>query len=451
MDYLDFFNRYIMGSVQMFAGFYFYIKFLKKRIRPIYYLLFPVLEIAITAKVGTGNIAEFIVYVLLLTICGFLICKIHNRTLTIESAFRFYGISVVLYAVITALIMQFMFGIFHSVLCILYPLTKVFNQETVGIIFMLLGYLALPATIICYHMTDKFFLCDETANSKYTLMILTPTLMIFLISVYIKYAIYGNAIITDNRMTIMNANHYQMLAIQFLGIASLFCIMFSYKKLVENFHLNTRLSLLEQEEYFLSQYVTEAKTRYEKTKSFRHDIKNHITVLQKLLQDGKSEQAAGYIEDMEEMAGELSFPYSTNNPIADILIGNKLGIAENMGIDVSCSLVLPYPCSICDIDFAIILSNALDNAVNACKSMDSGSGKYIHVAGKIQGDFILIKIENSCQKKKIFPKGTGLLNIQTVAEKYHGAVNIKEQDNFFLLSVLLIIPQHSESIPQQLG
>ena len=54
----------------------------------------------------------------------------------------------------------------------------------------------------------------------------------------------------------------------------------------------------------------------------------------------KSEQAAGYIEDMEEMAGELSFPYSTNNPIADILIGNKLGIAENMGIDVSCSLVL---------------------------------------------------------------------------------------------------------------
>ena len=122
-----------------------------------------------------------------------------------------------------------------------------------------------------------------------------------------------------------------------------------------------------------------------------------------------------------------------------------------MGIDVSCSLVLPYPCSIRDIDFAIILSNALDNAVNACKSMDSGSGKYIHVAGKIQGDFILIKIENSCQKKKIFPKGTGLLNIQTVAEKYHGAVNIKEQDNFFLLSVLLIIPQHSESIPLQLG
>lgn len=66
-------------------------------------------------------------------------------------------------------------------------------------------------------------------------------------------------------------------------------------------------------------------------------------------------------------------------------------------------------------------------------------------------NFILLEIENSCQKKGLFRKGTGLLNIQTIAEKYHGAMNIKAQNNSFLLSVLLIIPPHSESISQQIG
>lgn len=359
--------------------------------------------------------------------------------------------SVVLYAVITALIMQFMFGIFNSILSVLYPLTVTANQKSTGIIFMLLGYLALPTAIICYYIADKIFSYDETINSQYTLMFLIPALMIFLIGEYINSAIYGNTIITDSSGKIIGANHYQMLIIQFLGIASLFCIMFSYKKMSENFCLNTKLSLLEQEEHSLSQYVMEAKSRYEKTKSFRHDIKNHITVLKKLIQEEKTEQAISYMGGMEEITEELSFSCSTNNPIADILIENKLGVAKNIGIDISCSLTLPYPCSIRDIDFAVILSNALDNAVNACKNMEHDSEKYIRIAGKIQGDFILLEVENSFQKKGSARKGTGLSNIQTIAEKYHGAVNIKTQDNVFTLSVLLIIPQHSESISQQIG
>lgn len=242
MDYLDFFNRYIMTGVQIFIGFHFYTKFLKKKVKPIGYLPFAILGTVIIQTIKAGNIVEFVLYVLLLSVSGLFLCKIHN-------------ISVVLYAVITVEIMQFMFGIFNSILSILYPLTITANLKLTGIIFMLLGYLALPTAIICYYIADKFFSYDETINSQYTLMFLTPTLMIFLIGEYINSTIYGNTIITNSSRKIIGANHYQMLIIQFLGIASLFCIMFSYKKLLENFRLNTKLSLLEQEEHSLSQYV----------------------------------------------------------------------------------------------------------------------------------------------------------------------------------------------------
>lgn len=236
---------------------------------------------------------------------------------------------------------------------------------------------------------------------------------------------------------------------QLLGMASLFCILPIYKKLLQNFRLSTELSLMEQEEHSLKQYVEEARTRYEKTKSFRHDIKNHMLVVKELLQSGKTEQALHYMGDIEHMAEELSFPCSTNNPVVDILAGNKLGIAKNMGIDVCCSLLLPYPCGLRDIDICIILSNALDNAIHACKNIEEGGDKYIHVSGRVQGDFILIEVENSYEGNGMVQTGTGLSNIKAAAEKYHRAMSTKTEGKVFALHVLLVIPQHSEGILRQ--
>ena len=196
--------------------------------------------------------------------------------------------------------------------------------------------------------------------------------------------------------------------------------------------------------------MEEAKTRYDETKSFRHDIRNHIAVVKKLLQNGKLEEAVSYMEDLDDMAEKMSFPCSTDNPVVDILVGNKLGIAKSMGIDVDCSLLLPYPCGIRDIDICIVLSNALDNAIHAVKNPGAGIEKYIRVSGRIQGDFLMMEIQNSFHGKGAFKKGTGLSNVKKVAERYGGAMSIETQENVFVLHVLLIIPQHPESSPQQM-
>ena len=62
----------------------------------------------------------------------------------------------------------------------------------------------------------------------------------------------------------------------------------------------------------------------------------------------------------------------------------------------------------------------------------------------------MIEIENSFPGKGVFKKGRGLSNIKKVVEKYDGAMNIETQENVFVLHVLLFIPQHPESSPQQM-
>lgn len=433
---MDFFNCYVMGIVQMLTGFYFFMKFIQKRVRLSVYFLFMVSGIVVIRCIP-GGILEFLAYTLLLVAVGIFIGHADWK-------------AVLLYAALTVEIMQFSYGIVNSLSSILYPLAFLVFPKTAGFAFMILGNMAsLLLAVFCCHMVWRYFSYLETLKKQYVFLILIPIWMIFFMGEYISSIIYGS-IVTDSGGMVADANHYQMFVIQVLGMASLFCIMFAYRKLLENVRLTMELSLLEQEEHSLNQYVEEAKARYEKTKSFRHDVRNHITVIKELLQRGQPELALQYMEDMEGMAEELSFPCSTNNPVADILLGNKLGLAKSMGIEVRCLLSLPYPCPVRDIDFGIILSNALDNAISACKNMEDGLEKYICVAGRIQGDFILLEIENSYQGNGKFKSGTGLSNIRAVAEKYHGAMSAKTQGTSFVLNVLLIIPQHSGDISQQI-
>ncbi len=357
----------------------------------------------------------------------------------------------------TTEIMLLCYGIVKSLLGLLCPLLPAVFHDTAGVAAMLASEAAsLAPAGFCYYMVYRYFSGDAlyplytAGEMQQMFLVFIPILMIFIMGEYINVIGVQYEVFLEEGPSEYLFNHWQLLAMHLLGLASLFCILFSYKKLQQNFCLSTELSLLEQQEHSLNQYVEEAKARYDDTKSFRHDIRNHLAVVKKLLQSGKLKEAVSYIEDMDGMAEKMSFPYSTNNPVVDILVGNKLGTAKSMGIDVDCSLLLPYPCSLRDIDICIVLSNALDNAIQAVKSLDAGIEKYIRVSGRIQGDFLMMEIENSFHGKGAFKKGTGLSNVNAVAEKYGGAMNIETKENVFVLYVLLIIPQHPESILRQM-
>ena len=454
-EYLDFFNVYIMGVIETSFQIYFLAKLLKKKMWSPFYFLFAVGAVIVGEFIPCGTIVGFVVFVLLISICGAFACHANFK-------------ASLLYATLTTEIMLLCSGIVSSLMSLPYPWLPAFFHETGNIAAMLICEAAsFMLSGFCYYIVYRYFsrddlypvdaLCpadapDTTMGMQQMFLIFVPILMIFIMSNYINAIEYDFQfeILADKGPAGHFFSHGQMLAMYFLGLASLFCILFSYKKLQQSFRLGTEISLLEQQEHSLNQYVEEAKTHYDETKSFRHDIRNHIAVVKNLLQSGKLEEAVTYMEDLDDMAEKMSFPCSTNNPVVDILVGNKLGIAKSMGVNADCSLLLPYPCGIRDIDLCIVLSNALDNAIHAVKNMGTGIEKYIRVSGRIQGDFLMMEIQNSFHGKGAFKKGTGLSNVKKVAEKYGGVMSIETQENVFVLHVLLIIPQRPESSTQQM-
>lgn len=335
-------------------------------------------------------------------------------------------------ALLAFYISQLSFGVINSMEAALFP----------GFIGTPLLYLLLLAAQVlffalcagCYRAVRKLLTWTEDGQTPCIGVLLLPGLFFFAAELYILRTAYSFSAPSTSPEAV--GKHGALLVLQVMGLASLLCALYAYRRLRQGFQAQASLQSLTQAVQAQKVYVAEAQLRCEQTQAFRHDIKNHLSVLDGLLGSGKTDEGRAYLKKLEAAAEALSFPYQTGSPVADILLGEKLGLAKDIAAEVS--LLLPSPCGIDDFDLCVIFANALDNAIAACRS--SGGDRVIRISGKRQGDFYMLLFENTCSEQPLPPAGTGLSNIKAAAEKYHGAVLAEKAGRKFSLSVLLNVP-----------
>lgn len=343
-------------------------------------------------------------------------------------------------AVLAIYITQFSFGIINSAEAMAFP--GLIGKPLLYPMLFLATLAAFAISAGSYKLVLKFLSLAEDSQTPYIGLLLFPGLFFFTAEQYILHTSYH---IPPSTLSLAEAGkHTALLFLQILGLGALLCTLYAYRRICWGFQAQAALSSLSQASQAQKIYIAEAQLRYEQTKAFRHDIKNHLSVLDGLLKNGRLEEGRAYLERLEITSSGLSFPYHTGNTVVDILLGEKLSLAEAEGIMVELSLLLPESCGIDDFDLCVIVANALDNAIHACQSVEGD--KIIRITGERQGDFYLLTFENACSSKALPPAGIGLTNIRTVAEKYHGAMLTEKADLRFSLHVLLNISLHPESI-----
>ena len=334
-------------------------------------------------------------------------------------------------AVLAFYVSQLSFGIINSVEAALFP--RFIGSPLLYPLLLAAQVLFFALCTGCYYAVLKLLTWTEDSQAPYIGLLLFPGLFFFAAELYILQTAYSffAPIVSLEEV----GKHSTLLLLQVMGLAALLCTLYAYRHLCHGFRAQAELQSLTQAARAQKIYIAESQARYEQTKSFRHDIKNHLSVLDGLLRSGKPEEGRAYLKKLETASQALSFPYQTGNPVVDILLGEKLGLAEGIAAEVS--LVLPRPCGIDDLDLCVVFANALDNAIAACRSGDGA--KSLRISGKRQGDFCMLTFENSCPDTSLPPAGTGLSNIKAVAEKYHGAVLTEKSGGRFSLNVLLNI------------
>jgi len=346
-------------------------------------------------------------------------------------------------AIFAIYISQLSFGVVNSAEATLFP--NLAGKMLLYPMLLLATLIAFAICACCCAAALKFLSLAEDHQTPYVGLLLFPGLFSFAAELYILQTSYSVLPCPDSPGEA--GKHGALLLLQVLGLGALLCTLFTYQRLCRGLQAQAAYQSLSQAAQTQKVYIAEAQTRYEQTKAFRHDIRNHLSVLDGLLSSGRLEESKAYLQKLKTVSTSLSFPIQTGNPAVDILLGEKLGQAKANGITAEVSLLLPDPCGVDSFDLCVIFANALDNAIRACQVVKGV--KSIRISGERQGDFYLLAFDNTCADGPMPPMGTGLANIKSAAEKYHGAMLAEKKDQCYSLSVLLNISLHPERISDQ--
>lgn len=195
----------------------------------------------------------------------------------------------------------------------------------------------------------------------------------------------------------------------------------------------------------ISQAVREIKTLREsqqKTKEHRHDLRHHMQYLASCIENGHLEHAKEYIQGIcSEIETNKVVRYCENEE-ANLILSAFEGRAKEYHISMKIKAQIPKNIHVSESDLCVLLSNALENAVNACKNLEK---KNIDVLAFKKNQKLCLQIKNTCNDNIVFVQGIpvnnaaghgiGVRSMCALVERYGGIYTFAVEDGEFILRI----------------
>lgn len=151
------------------------------------------------------------------------------------------------------------------------------------------------------------------------------------------------------------------------------------------------------------------------------------------------EKAQAYISTLTEHIDKSVPRNYCQNRAVNVVLSYYQNIAQEKGLALRVSVSLPESLRVNDLDLAVLLSNGLDNAVNAVERCpDRG----ISVKAFVEGDTLYLEIKNSFRDTVIFEDGMplskheqhgyGTRSMAAIVEQYGGTYSFGVEQGLFV-------------------
>ena len=191
-------------------------------------------------------------------------------------------------------------------------------------------------------------------------------------------------------------------------------------------------------------YYQSLQQQERQVRQLRHDLRNHLTVVQGLLQKGDAQGAAGYLDQMSVSPALRGVRRFCENETANVVLAAKMEIMERAGIAADFAVSIPKKLPVADTDLAALLGNALDNAI---EGVGAAAEKKITLRCRVNKGLLMLQVENSVgttvapdlatTKADKSAHGFGIPGMREIAERYGGTLSAgMSGDNFELVVCL---------------
>ena len=319
------------------------------------------------------------------------------------------------------------------------------NISVVVIAVICTLFYALLLYVYLFLIDKKFVRKDYLLQTHENIFLVLPCLAALCISITIKMMIVSVGIgMTVIIYDTVPATKFWIPVICVMLLSTIIASVILFQKLVQYNEETGKRAILENQVRQMQKEIVEIQDIYTDMRGLRHDMRSHIaniSLLVKNVAGSVNEELESYIGKMEETVSKLDFTYQTGNPITDIIIHQKGQEAEKKQIQFKVDFAYPPNLLIDIYDIAVILNNALENAIEACPKTEGN--KQIKLHSYVKGSLFFIEIENDFSEDIIIEKesglpvsskesgklhGIGISNIQRCAKKYKGDIDIEISD-----------------------
>jgi len=290
-----------------------------------------------------------------------------------------------------------------------------------------------PASHAARHLLED----DAFASTWYVFWILP----ILFISLNLFIMPRNPGILEQGRLRLL----YILFSFVFLVLLLLSYLLFYL--MASSLNRNARLRL---ENQFLSMQQTRYDSLLTTTRQIRqarHDLRHHFHVLQGFAAQGNMEGIMDYLAEVQGNipTGDLGL---CENAVVDSVAGYFAPLYRENGIPLSFRLDLPRDLPVPDSDLCSVLSNLLENAMEASLRTAPEKRKVQMSARLRSGNMLLLSVENSYdgevrEKNGVFlsskrsGEGIGLQAVQHTAEKNGGYCRFHYGEGVFTANVML--------------
>ena len=179
-----------------------------------------------------------------------------------------------------------------------------------------------------------------------------------------------------------------------------------------------------------------------------HEYNNQIGCIEGMLLNKNVEQALDYVVKITGGLKKEINAIDTNNVIINAIINSKYKEAIDKNIVMVIKVNDLSECVIVDEDIVIILSNLLNNAIEACEKIVQKPMIWLKFV--IEESMTIISVKNTVEdniniiddflittKENKVEHGLGIKNIKESVEKYKGSFSLYSKDKYFFFGIII--------------
>ena len=211
-----------------------------------------------------------------------------------------------------------------------------------------------------------------------------------------------------------------------------------YSRLLsEKSQLESELAQLKASAEHIRKQDDVIRTLHENVRRIKHDMKNHLMVIASYLNGDDYDNAKAYTSQILDKLNSVHSYIETGNSLLNHILNEKLNKAREKGVSVKAEIENLSFKRMESLDFSALLSNILDNAIEA------ESSEIIIIISK-RRDYEAILVKNKISRSVLDDNpglkttktdkkshGMGVVQIRAITEKYGGMCDFYEEDGYF--------------------